>query len=128
VLSPNGTITKPTVCKPVQTPPPGFQLSLWIDADTESSPPRLQAGQRISDAWRGVSWPGLRDGRCARDGEVVGAFTAVCFRCHREQLEAASRGSREWERPALQQASAPDVAVEQERSRDLAYLAAGSGE
>jgi hypothetical protein len=87
-------------------PPPGFQLSLWTDAPTEPSP-RLQAGRRTSNAWTGVHWPVLRDGRCARHDEVVGAFSAVCFRCHREQLEAASRGSREWERSAFQQASPP---------------------
>jgi hypothetical protein len=134
VLSTNRTITKLTACKPVRTPlaPSASQALLWIDASTEPSTPRLHAGQRTSDAWRGVFWPGLRDGRCARHGEVVGAFTAVCLRCHLEQLDAASRGSREWERPASEQAASPDVGVVDQRPlidlADCADLAAGSGE
>src|SRR5262249_39291067 len=34
---------------------------LWIDASPEPSPSRLQAGQRTSDALRGVYWPGLQE-------------------------------------------------------------------
>ena len=49
--------------------------------------------------WRGVRWLPVRRGLCVRHGTRVGKVTRLCFVCHRRQLEAAERGSREWERP-----------------------------
>ena len=128
----NRIVTKLAACKRVQTPPPTAVHAFPLLIDTEkAATPRLQTEERASGAWRGVYWPGLRDGRCARHGELVGAFTALCYRCHLEQLDAAARGSRSGNarrhmrprRPSWRKAS-------RERSGDLADcadLAAGSG-
>jgi hypothetical protein len=50
----------------------------------------------LTRSWRGVRWEPVRSGKCLAHGEV-GRFTGICWWCHREQLEAARRGSREWE-------------------------------
>jgi len=111
VFATNRIVTKLAACKRVQTPPPTAVHAFPLLIDTEkAATPRLQTEERASGAWRGVYWPGLRDGRCARHGELVGAFTALCYRCHLEQLDAAARGSREWERPAPHEAASTFVA------------------
>jgi hypothetical protein len=61
------------------------QLSLPIDSEEH-------------DGWPGVEWPEVIDGICTKHGIEVGSFTDICFACHREQLDAARRGSREHER------------------------------
>jgi hypothetical protein len=99
-----------------------------IGSDTVAPPADLREREQVSAAWRGVYWPGLRDGRCARHGEVVGAVTAVCLRCHLEQLAAAERGSREWERPAPDEAAPPiSAATEQRALRGFGGLRGFSG-
>jgi hypothetical protein len=48
-------------------------------------------------SWRGVRWARIERGRCLLHESKVEPFTGICHACHREQLEAARRGSREWE-------------------------------
>jgi hypothetical protein len=50
--------------------------------------------------WRGVKWASVHRGVCRLHNVMVGMFTGLCFACHQAQLEAAQRGSREWEREA----------------------------
>jgi hypothetical protein len=47
--------------------------------------------------WKGVAWIRPEKGLCPRHGTPVGSLTKLCISCHQEQLEAAARGSREWE-------------------------------
>jgi hypothetical protein len=43
-----------------------------------------------------VRWLDVHDGVCDRHGTPVGKVTRLCYACHREQLDAAERDSREW--------------------------------
>lgn len=47
--------------------------------------------------WKGVEWIRSSGGICPKHGTAVGDLTKLCILCHREQLAAASAGSREWE-------------------------------
>ena len=47
--------------------------------------------------WRGVEWHRVSGGLCTKHGTPVGPITRLCISCHHEQLEAAAKGSREWE-------------------------------
>ena len=47
--------------------------------------------------WRGVKWNPVSRGACVKHGTPVGPITRLCITCHQEQLEAARKGSREWE-------------------------------
>jgi hypothetical protein len=47
--------------------------------------------------WKGVAWVRPEKGLCPKHGTPVGSLTKLCIDCHREQLEAAAMGSREWE-------------------------------
>lgn len=51
-------------------------------------------------AWRGVAWPPIVGGRCTKHQIAVSTLSGLCFLCHQEQLDAARRGSREWEKAA----------------------------
>ena len=48
--------------------------------------------------WNGVKWAPVHRGVCTRHGTRVGPVTGICIDCHREQLDAAKRGSREFEK------------------------------
>ena len=65
----------------------GTRLFGQADGNPEPSP------------WRGVKWVPPVRGICPRHVVRVGPVTGICPACHREQLDAARRGSREWERP-----------------------------
>lgn len=47
--------------------------------------------------WKGVAWIRPVAGNCPKHGTPVGSITKLCATCHREQLKAAAKGSREWE-------------------------------
>lgn len=47
--------------------------------------------------WRGVRWFTAPRGRCSKHDVKVARFSGLCVLCHREQLDAAARGSSEWQ-------------------------------
>jgi hypothetical protein len=55
-----------------------------------------------------------------KHGTPVETFTGICFRCHREQLDAAQRGSYEWELPPITEGNQrPDSELVRDRPRTV---------
>lgn len=72
--------------------------SLGAAGDLRDRADRGQAGSVTVLAWRGVRWLQPVNGVYPKHGTPVGPVTGLCLRCHREQLDAAAKGSNECER------------------------------
>jgi len=79
------------------------QLQLFAASESDAVVPTAPSRPASSptskvERWRGVAYPPIVNGICTRHRLSVCPFTRLCFACHRDQLQAAARGSREHER------------------------------
>lgn len=71
------------------------------------------------ETWRGVKWLWPIDGLCPRHHIAVGPITKLCLECNHEQVDAARRGSREWERQSNTVLKKEEEKAKKEPAHDL---------